>query len=197
MTLERVQRLIPKSAVTVKTRPLSKKNLTRELDLIFGIFNDAWSENWGFVPFTRREYLYFGQNLKHLVPEELIRVAEIDHEAVAFIAVLPNFNEIIRDLNGHLFPFGWAKLWWRLRFRPPRSARVVLMGLKRRFQRSLIGPLIIIRLIADIKEILLGMGVNRLELSWILEDNLKMRRLAEALAGRPYKVYRIFEKELV
>lgn len=195
-TLERVKRLIPRSSVTVKTRAINKKKLAQELDLIFKIFNEAWSENWGFVPFRREEYLHLGTLLKYLVPAELVRVAEIEGQPVAFIAVLPNFNEILADLDGRLFPWGWGKLLWRLKFAPPKSARVVLMGMRKRYQASIQGPLLIVKLIDDIRRILLEMGVERLEISWILEDNLRMKRLAEALAGPPYKVYRIYQKEL-
>ena len=195
-TLARVKSLIPRSSTTVKTRAIDKKNLSQELDRIFAIFNEAWSKNWGFVPFTRAEYLYLGTLLRYLVPAELVRLAEIEDQPVAFIAVLPNFNEILAPLQGRLFPTGWAKLLWKLKFSPPRSARVVLMGIKRKYQLSMQGPLLIIKLIDDIRRVLLDMGVQALEISWILEDNLRMKRLAEALAGKPYKIYRIYTKEL-
>ncbi len=195
-TLARVERLIPKSTVKVRTRTVSKRNLAAELDLIFRIFNDAWSENWGFLPFTREEYLHLGESLKWLVPEEYVRIAEVEGEAAAFIVVLPDFNELIKDLNGRLFPFGLFKLLYRFKFRPPKKGRVVLMGVLRKYQRRLLGPLLILRLISDIKAALLARGVEALELSWILEDNVRMCRLAEALGARVYKVYRIYEKEL-
>ena len=195
-TLARVDRLIPKSSHHVKIRTISKKALGQELALIFSIFNDAWSQNWGFIPFTREDYLYFGKSLKYLVPEDYVRIAEVDGEAAAFIAILPDFNELIKELDGRLFPAGIFKLLWRLKFRPPRRARVVLMGVKRVYQRRLVGPLLILRLIRDAKEALLKRGVEALELSWILEDNRRMCRLAEALGARRYKVYRIYEKEL-
>ncbi len=195
-TLTRVERLIPKSSVNVKTRKISKGRLAEELDLIFQIFNDAWSENWGFLPFTREEYLYLGQSLKYLVPEDYVRVAEVEEEPAAFIVVLPDLNELIRDLNGRLFPLGLIKLLFRFWLRPPKRARVVLMGVKRKYQRRLLGPLLILRLISDTKEALLQRGVEALELSWILEDNVRMCRLAEALGAKRYKVYRIYEREL-
>ncbi len=195
-TLARVERLIPKGSLVIETRPLNKRKLTEELDLIFDIFNEAWAENWGFVPFTREEYLHLGQSLKYLVSSELVRIAEVEGRPVAFIVVLPDFNEWLKDLNGKLLPWGWLKLLWRFKFRPPTSARVVLMGLRPEFQRTIKGSLLVVRLIDDIREVLLKRGTKRLELSWILEDNWPMRRLAEALAGPPYKVYRIYEKEL-
>ncbi len=195
-TLERVERLIPKSSKHVRTRTINKKKLKQELELLFTIFNDAWSENWGFLPFTREDYSFFGESLKYLIPEDYVRIAEVDGETAAFIVVLPDFNELLADFNGRLLPWGIWKLIYRLKFCPPRRARVVLMGVLRKYQRKLLGPLLILRLIKEIKEVLLARGVETLELSWILEDNYRMCRLAEALGARIYKVYRIYQKEL-
>jgi len=195
-TIAQVEKLIPRSTSKVKTRTIDKKRLAEELALIFGIFNDAWSENWGFIPFTREDYAFFGESLKYLIPEEYVRIAEVEGEPAAFIVVLPDFNEMLADLDGRLFPWGIWKLLYRLKFRPPRKARVVLMGVLRKHQRKLLGPLLILRLIKEIKETLLARGVETLDISWILEDNYRMCRLAEGLGARLYKVYRIYEKEL-
>ncbi len=194
--LARVERFIPKSAANVRTRTINKKKLHSELELIFRIFNDAWSENWGFIPFTEEDYRFFGETLKFLIPEDFVRIAEVEGEPAAFIVVIPDFNESIKDLKGRLFPFGVFKLLFRLKFRLPSRARVVLMGVLRKHQRKLLGPLLVTRLIKEIKEALLRRGVQRLELSWILEDNSRMLRLAEGLGAKPYKVYRIYKKDL-
>ena len=85
------------------------------------ILNDAWSDNWGFVPITDSEIAHVGKKLKPIVFEDLIRIAELDGEPVAFMITLPDLNEVLKPLNGSLFPFGWAKLLWWLR--KPRRAR--------------------------------------------------------------------------
>ena len=78
------------------------------------------------MPFTNAEFEHLGKNLKLLAEEELVKIAEIDGQPVAFIVVLPNLNEVIRDLDGRLLPFGWLKLLWRLKIKFPESARIPL-----------------------------------------------------------------------
>ncbi|MEM8688735.1 MAG: N-acetyltransferase [Pseudomonadota bacterium] len=97
----------------MEVRRLSKKNLARDLDVIISIFNDAWSDNWNFVPMTQAEINHLGQNLKLLVPEEFISIAYYQNQPAAMAVSLPNINEAIADLNGKILPFGWAKLLWR------------------------------------------------------------------------------------
>ena len=96
-------------------RSLSKKNLARDLEIIIQLFNDAWSENWDFVPMTAAEIKRLGQNLKTLVPEPYISIVDFQGKPAAMAVSLPNLNEAIKDLGGKLLPFGWAKLLWRLK----------------------------------------------------------------------------------
>lgn len=195
-TVKRIEGLLGTRRDRLATRPLDRGRLEAELDAMFSIFNDAWSENWGFVPFTRDEYLDLGKGLSRLARPELIRMAELDGRPAGFIAVLPDLNEIIRDLDGRLLPFGWAKLLWRIKFHRFKGARVLLMGVLRRYQDSLAGAGISLSLIRDVMAELLKLGIDRVELSWILEDNMAMRRIIEALGAEPYKIYRIYEKGL-
>ena len=88
---------------------------TRDAAIILNLLNDAWSDNWGFVPLTDAEIAYAGKKLKPIIFEDLVRIAELDGEPVAFMITIPDINELTADLNGELFPFGWAKLLWRLR----------------------------------------------------------------------------------
>ena len=112
----------------IALRPLDRSQKSAELERLRSIFNDAWQGNWGFVPFTGREFQALGRLLLLVVPNDLIWLAEIDGEAVGFIVMLPNINEAVADLNGRLLPWGWAKLLWRLKVRLPASGRVPLMG---------------------------------------------------------------------
>ncbi len=180
----------------VQTRPLMKRDLKRELDIMFGIFNDAWSGNWGFVPFTKEEYNDIGKSMSFLARQEFIRIAEINGEPAGFIAVLPNLNEIISDLDGRLLPFGWMRLLWRIRFHKFKTGRILLMGVLSKYQDSLAGAAVSLSLIRDIMKEVLDSSISELELSWILEDNVAMRRIIEALGAEPYKVYRIYEKDI-
>jgi hypothetical protein len=177
-------------------RPLDKKNLSRDLDLIFSIFNDAWSDNWGFVPFTKEELAALGNNLKILVTNDFVAIATYQGEPAAMAVTLPNINEWIAGLDGRLLPFGWAKLGWNLLAKPPRSVRMPLMGVKRKFHGTVLGSALAIGVIDTVRRYHMARGTRGGELSWILEDNMPMRRMIEALGGDPYKTYRIYEKAL-
>jgi GNAT superfamily N-acetyltransferase len=185
-----------KTAGDLTIRPLSKKHLDRDLKIIIDIFNDAWSDNWGFVPFTHDEIAALGKNLKMLVGEEYISIASYKGEPAAMAITLPNLNDWISDLHGKLLPFGWAKLAWRLMMAPPKSVRMPLMGVRKQFHGTPIGSALALAVIDTVRSYHLGRGTKRAELSWILEDNLPMRRMIEALGGNHYKTYRIYEKNL-
>jgi hypothetical protein len=191
-----MQRLVAAAAPRVRVRPLDPKHFEAEISLLRDIFNDAWSENWGFVPFTVAEFRELGRNLRFLVGPDLIQIAEVDGEAAAFMVVIPNINEAIRDLRGRLFPTGWAKLLWRLKVRHPSTARVPLMGVRRRFQRTRIGPALAFLVIAACRTSTQRRGVREVELSWILEGNAGMRSIIESIGGRVYKRYRVYERLL-
>ena len=114
----------------------------------------------------------------------------------AFAIALPNINELIRDLDGRLLPFGWARLLVRLLRQRPRTGRVALMGVRKRYQRTPLGLGLACLVIDTVRRAGQARGVREVELSWILEDNLGVRRILEALGGTPYKRYRIYEKDL-
>lgn len=177
-------------------RPLSKKNLKRDLAIIIDIFNDAWSHNWGFVPMTDAEIDHLGANLKILVREGFVAIAEWCGEPAAMAVTLPDINQWIADLDGRLIPFGWAKLAWRLLATAPQAVRMPLMGVRRQFQSSPIGSALALAVIAEVRDYHLARGTTRAELSWVLEDNLAMRRIIEGLGATAYKTYRIYERKL-
>lgn len=194
---EPVQRIMAKAEDRVRLRPLRRSRFDEDLGIIRHIFEDAWSGNWGFVPFTAAEFDYLGKSLKLLLIDELVQIAEVDGVPGAMIVVLPNLNELIRDLNGRLFPLGWVKLLWRLKVRRPESARVALMGVRRCYQGSLLGAALAFKIIEAATRAGVRLGIKGGELSWILEDNMAMRRIIESLGGVAYKRYRIYGKEIV
>ena len=188
--------------ITVRTkdrihiRRLQKSDFVNELEIIRDIFNDAWSQNWGFIPWTEAEFEHLGKDLKMLADEELIKIAEADGKPAAFMVVLPNINEVIRDLNGRLLPFGWLKMLWRLKVKYPKSARIPLMGVRSQYHNSLMGAALAFGIFADVQQQVLKRGIKEIELSWILEDNMRMRNIIESISGRIYKTYRIYSKKL-
>lgn len=191
-----MQAVIARAKNRVKIRNIRKSDFTEELNIIRDIFNDAWSQNWGFVPWTNAEFEHLGKDLKMLVDEDLIIIASVDGEPAAFIVALPNINEIIRDLNGRLLPFGWLKLLWRLKVKYPQTARVPLMGVRCQYQDSMLGAALAFSVIAALQPPAIKHGIKQLELSWILEENKGMRNILEAISGRVYKTYRIYSKNL-
>ena len=191
-----MQRLLKMASERVTVRTLDRSRFDEEIMLLRDIFNDAWSDNWGFVPFTEAEFKELGQNLKFLLHDEYIQIAEVDGEAAGFIIGMPNINEAIRDLKGKLFPFGWLKLIWRLKIKGPASGRVPLMGVRKKFQKTRLGPGLAFLIIEDVRNELHKRGAHRLELSWILEDNAGMRNIIESIGGTAYKRYRVYERDL-
>lgn len=191
-----MQRLLSDVTRRATIRPLRRDRLDQELATLRDIFNDAWSANWGFVPFTEAEFAEIGRTMLLLACPEMVQIAEVDGRPAAMIVALPNLNEVIADMGGRLLPTNWAKLLWRLKVRYPRSARVPLMGVRREFQNTRLGPGLAFAVIDSVRKILIRRGIREVELSWILEDNMGMRNIIEALGGVAYKRYRIFEKSL-
>lgn len=177
-------------------RPLDMRAYQSDIRTLTDIFNDAWHDNWGFVPFTGDEVAALARELRPLVDPRLVWFVELDGEAVAFGVCLPNLNEAIRDLGGRLLPFGWAKLLWRLKVRRPRTVRMPLMGVRRKLAGTLAGSVAPFLVIDAIGREGRKLGFEAAELSWILEDNLAIIHLIESVGGRRYKTYRIYGKTL-
>ncbi|GIW42605.1 MAG: DNA-binding protein [Candidatus Binatia bacterium] len=180
----------------VRLRPVRLRKLDEDLEILRDIFNDAWSNNWGFVPFTPEEFRELGTSLRLFVPPEFVQIAYVGERPAAMLVLVPDLNEVLREFDGRLFPFRWLRLWWRIRRGGTRTARVPLMGVRRRYQRSALGMALVFLMIEAVREPLLSRGFQRVELSWILEDNLAMRHVLERIGARPYKRYRVYEKEL-
>ena len=188
--------IVKKTQKRIQTRSIKKSQFDKDLETIFSIFNDAWAQNWGFVPFTPNEFSHVAKDLKLLINEQFVRIAYVDDIPAAFIVLLPNLNEVIQDLNGSLFPVGWLKMLWRLKVKYPQTARVSLMGVLSKYQESLLGAALAYRVIGDIEDAVIKAGIKKVELSWILEENVGIRGIIEDFGGQVYKTYRIYSKEL-
>jgi len=181
----------------IAIRKVDKSRFNEEAVLILGLLNDAWSDNWGFVPLTDAEIAYAGRKLKSIVFEDLIRVAEFEGEPVAFMITLPNLNEVLKSLNGSLFPFGWAKLLWWLRAPKVKTARVPLMGVVKRHQASRLASQMAFLMIEYTRRAAIAnYGTSRAEIGWVLDDNHGMRAMAEAVDSRINREYVVYEKTL-
>ncbi len=181
----------------ITVRKVVLKDFDSEAKTILGILNDAWSDNWGFVPFSDAEISYASKKLKPLVREDLIRIAEYDGEPVAFMITLPDVNEPIKAIGGKLFPFGWIKMLWWLRKPKVRMVRVPLMGVVKRLQSSRMASQLAFMLIEYIRRSAVSeYGATRGEIGWILEDNQGMNAIAEALQTKLNREYLLYDKLL-
>lgn len=189
-----LERISQEARITV--RQVATKHYLDELGVVLDIFNDAWADNWGFIPFTDAEMRQIAKGMRPLVRPRLNYIAEVDGEPAAMVICLPNLYEIINDLGGKLLPLGWAKLIWRLKMHNFRSCRVPLMGVRKRFHGTMIGSALLPLLLKSLHRGLLDEGFSRVEMSWVLDDNKPMRRILEELGAEAYRTYRLFEKPL-
>ena len=191
-----MQTLVDRFGKSVRLRGLNRKKFKQEMETLRDIFNDAWSDNWGFVPFTREEFAELGTSLRLFVPDDFILIAEHQGKAVAFIVILPNLNEVLHDLDGNLFPSGLFKIIQALRKRRIRTGRIPLMGVRKELQNTPLGVALVLLVIYNLRQPVIDRGIEGVELSWILEDNQGMRSILERAGSRLYKTYRIYRKQL-
>jgi hypothetical protein len=185
----------------IRIRMVDKSKFAGEAEIVLGLLNDAWSDNWGFVPLTPSEIAYAGKKLKPIIFNELVRIAEYDDGSgfrpIAFMITVPDINELTRDLDGRLFPFGWAKLLWRLRNPRTRRVRVPLMGVAKAFQQSRLASQLAFMMIEFTRrDATAKYGASHGEFGWILEDNKGMLSIAQLPGARVNHRYRIYEKAL-
>jgi hypothetical protein len=181
----------------IRIRKVDKSRFDEEAALILSILNEAWADNWGFIPLTDSEIAYAGKKLKPIVLEDMVLVAEYEGEPVAFMIGLPDVNEFIADLDGRLFPFGFVKLLWRLKRMRPKGGRVPLMGVVRKLHASRLASQLAFMMIEYIRRA--GYGhyrIERAEVGWVLDDNAPMISIADAIGARRNRTYRIYEKAL-
>jgi hypothetical protein len=185
-----------RNGVTIRNIRMDKAHFESEVALLLDIINDAWSDNWGFVPMTKSEIDDLAGILKVLLRPGDVAIAEYQGKAQAFAAIFPNLNEAIRDMNGRLFPFNWIKLLWRMKVKRTRTARMPMMGVRKAMQNSSLGASLALAVIRSTRNFNVENGVEDAELSWILERNTRVRHVIEMVGGVPYKTYRIFEKPI-
>ncbi|WP_298091795.1 N-acetyltransferase [uncultured Sphingomonas sp.] len=181
----------------IRVREVNKAKFEEEAAIILDILNDAWADNWGFVPLTPPEIKDVGVKLKPIVFNDLIRIAELDGKPVAFMITLPDLNEAIKPLNGSLLPFGWAKLLLWLRKPQVRTMRVPLMGVRKDLQSSRMASQLAFMMIEYIRRAsVTKYGASRGEIGWILDDNQGMRSIAETIQSRVNKTYNVYARDL-
>ncbi len=180
----------------ITVRPMHKGKFMEEVQMAMGIFNDAWSDNWGFVPFSDVQIKHMAGELKPLINRDFFWVCEYKGVPAAFILMIPNVNEAVKGMDGKLLPFGWAKLIYRLKIKGLKTARIPLMGVRKEFQRKRTGLAMAAFLSEKVFERARARGFAHVEMGWILENNKSMIRIIEQAKGVPYKTYRMYEKDI-
>jgi len=188
--IQRVAELVRKRRkVTIRTINL-KKLFTEEIELLKTVYNDAWTRNWGFVPWTEAELEHTAKDLKKAVVADVVLLAFVDGEIAGFSIALPDLNVALRHIRGRLFPFGLFKVLWHAR--KINMLRVLAMGVRKKFQGLGLDALFYYETYTRGRKA----GFDRGEFSWILEDNFPMRNAMENWGARIYKTYRMYGKEL-
>jgi GNAT superfamily N-acetyltransferase len=181
----------------IRMRAADKSRFGEEVRIILDILNDAWSDNWGFVPFTDREIDYAAKKLKPLVHPELVKIVELDGKAAAFMITFPDVNGLLTEIGGKMLPFGWLKLLRWSRNPAGSDMRVPLMGvLKKHHNTRLASQLAFMMIDAIRREAHETFASKRGEIGWILDDNQGMIAIADMINSSINREYTIYEKAL-
>jgi ribosomal protein S18 acetylase RimI-like enzyme len=177
-----------------RIRPVNLKNVAAEAERLRMIYNEAWEKNWGYVPFTEKEFGFMTHELKPLVDPQLVCVAEVSGEPAGFILCVPDINAAIRHANGRLttfgLPIGLTKLLYHKR--RIKTARLVALGVRPKYRRHGVAELLVLQVIEEgmVRQGIVG------ECSLVLEDNVMMNRFLDAIGAERYKTYRIYSRAL-
>ncbi len=176
-------------------REIDPKRIYDDVNILIDVFNSAWQQNWGFVPLTTNEIKKAAEDFKMILEPKLALIAEVNGVPAAISLAIPNLNEIIRDLNGRLFPTGFLKLLYRLKRKKCRSARLMLLGIKKEFRGDVLNGLVVL-LYSEMHRRSQELKHWGGELSWTLEDNQKINVGIQMMGGENYKTYRVFERAI-
>ena len=177
-------------------RDLERRDFKGEVERAMAIYNDAWADNWHAIPYTPEQVAALAGELRPLMFKGGFRFAELDGEPIAFGVMLPDLLEAVRDADGRLTPVTATKALSRILGKRVRQARIPLMGLKREHHNTKLGLAAVARICEDLFAAGRDRGFTHCELSWILEDNRSMIRIAEQASAVPYKRYRMYGKAL-
>ena len=181
----------------ITVRRVRRSRWDEEAETILGILNNAWSDNWGFVPFTPEEVDYAGKKLRAIIHEELNMIAEVDGKPVAFMLTFPDINDPLARIGGKLFPFGWLHLLRWLKKPRGSGMRVPLMGVLKELHNTRLASQLAFMMITQIRQQAVDtFQSTRGEIGWVLEDNRGMVAIAETLQSQINRVYAIYEKSL-
>lgn len=180
----------------LQIRNLDSRNYDSEINQILDIFDDAWSQNWGFVPFGKEEITHMAKELKPLISRDHLWIGMIDGEAACFALVLPDILEAADGLDGRLLPFGWIQFLRRLKLQGTTTARIPLAGMRRKYHKTRRGVQTMAATCSQALAAQHARGVRNIEASWILETNQNLINIISLFDAPRYKTYRIYGKSL-
>ncbi len=192
-TSEKIKRIVDtiKKNTSIKLRIVDLKKVEEEATKIAYIYNQAWSDNWGFVPWTEKEMEHMAKRLKQVADPHLVIIAEDKGKPVGFAFGLPNYNELIKKMNGRLTP--WGIIMFLLNRRKIKGMRAVVFGILKEYRLTGLSYY----LYSELEKNALKRGYQWAETSWQLEDNQAINKFTESIGGKVYKRYRIYEKRIV
>ena len=181
----------------VRFRSVNLKRLRQELDLVIEIYNETWAGKWGYVPISSAELDKMAADMSLVLDRDMAFIAEVDGKAAGMCIAIPNLNEVIRDLDGKLFPFGWAKLLYRTKVSHPVSARLILLGVREEIRKNVkrYGYLSA-AMYVEVAKRGKTKGYEWGELSWTREDDAPINLGIRSMGARIYKKYRVYEKPI-
>jgi len=190
--VERIADKIRKrSKITV--RPMNLRDWDDEVTRVLEVYNDAWDDNWGFVPVSDAEFRHIAADLKLVIEPSLALMAEVDGQPVAFSITVQNIQPILKKIDGSLFPFGVFRLLWDFKVRKKiDSGRLVVLGIKGGYRRRGIDSILFV----ETQRAARRLGWKSGEIGWTLDDNDMVNRAIEAMDGQKIKTYRVYGKEL-
>lgn len=175
----------------IAIRNMRKREMASEVARFMDVYNEAWGDNWGFVPITDAEVEFQAKNLKQVIDEDWAYMAEKDGEVVGAALTLPDINQVMAKLNGRLLPFGWLK--FLLGKGKIDQCRVFALGVKSEYRHSGVAAGLYLK---HLEEAAAPGGIVGGEMGWILETNGPMNRAMEGMGGEVVKKYRLYEKSL-
>jgi hypothetical protein len=190
-----IERALKRQEIVVRPMRMERKHFDAEIKSLMEIVNDAWSNNWGFVPISAAEMHEIATMVRLTLRPGDIAIAEYKGEPAAFTMVIPDFNEAIRDLGGRLFPLGLAKLLWRVKVSGTRRTRMPFMGVRKKYQSSSLGAAMALAVIAAARDFNVKHGAEYGELSWVLAQNAQVRHIISLVGAKEHKRYRIYGRE--
>ncbi len=179
-----------KQRYNIRVRTVDFSRIRHEADTLYGIYCDAWEQNWGFVPPTREEFWSIVKDLRLIRMRDAILIAEVNGRPVGCTTVIPDINQVLKGTSGRLLPTAWFRLLTMKRL--VTRGRLMTAGIVEQYrQRGVVSALM-----AEVFRIGPRLGFTEVECSWILEDNDLPNHSLKKLGATMYKTYRLYEKPI-